>query len=84
MTPRWPSSSGSVCGDRLGGQREHVEGADQVDLDTVAYSAEVVHALLAEDPRGGADAGAVDRPCAAARRPSAGGDRRAADLRRVR
>ena len=59
MTPRWPCSSGSVRGDLLRRERQHVEGPDQVDPDDRREQLEVVHALLAQDPGRGADARAV-------------------------
>ena len=64
---------GLVLAHRRGRQAQHVEGADQVDLDHVGEELEVVGAALVGDPLGPADAGAADRdPQAAvgARRPA--------------
>ena len=52
---------GLVLAHRGGGEAEHVEGADQVDLDDVGEVLELVGAALAGDPLGPADAGAADR-----------------------
>ncbi len=58
----------------LGGERENVEGADQVDLDDRGVELQVM-CLLAEDAHGGANAGAVDQGAkrGTGTRPSHGG-----------
>ena len=60
-TPRSPSSSGSFSLIAAAARLQHVEGADQVDLDHLREHLEVVGAALVGDPLGPADAGAADR-----------------------
>ena len=52
---------GLVLAHRRRRQAQHVEGADQVDLDHVGEELEVVGAALVGDPLGPADPGAADR-----------------------
>ena len=59
MTPR-SSSDRLGLGDPLGGQPQHVEGADQVDLDDLPEAVQRERAVLAQRLDGVADAGAVD------------------------
>ncbi|MCY1534263.1 hypothetical protein D9M68_696270 [compost metagenome] len=50
-----------VAAHGLGGQAQHVEGADQVDVDDAGEALQAVHALAAEDLLRRADACAVDQ-----------------------
>ena len=59
MTPRSPFDRFGL-GDALGGQPQHVEGADQVDLDDLREDVQRERAVLAERLDRVADAGAVD------------------------
>ena len=61
QTPRSPSSSASFSFIAVAGQPQHVEGADQVDLDHVVEDLQVVRPLLAGGPLGPADPRAADR-----------------------
>ena len=79
---------GLVVAHRRRGEAQHVEGADQVDLDHLGEDLEVVGAALVGDPLGPADAGAADRdPQPAVVRAAAldrGGDGRRRRSRRSR
>ncbi len=70
MTPR-SSPIWFGLGDPLGAQPQHVEGADQVDLDHLAERVQREDAVLAQHPDRVAGAGAVDHD---AQRPQRLGD----------
>ena len=59
MTPR-SSPTRFGLGDALGGQPQHVEGADQVDPDHLLEPVQRERAVLGQRLDGVADAGAVD------------------------
>ena len=59
MTPR-SSPSGSLLGDALRRQPQHVERADQVDLDDLLEGVQRERAVLAQRLGGITDTGAVD------------------------
>ena len=60
----------------LGEQPQHVEGADQIDLDHLGELGQRVDAVLADDPRRAADAGAIHQNARGAVGRLALGDRR--------
>ena len=61
ITPRSPFVVGLVARHARGREPQHVEGADEVDLDDLAEPVEVVRVAVAvERPLGPADARAVD------------------------
>ena len=61
MTPRSPPASGSSSLGAGGDQADHVEGADQIDLDHLAEHVERVRSVLADRLQRDRDAGAVDQ-----------------------
>ena len=63
MTPRSPSSPGVFLGDGLGGKANHVEGADEVDIDGSREGFEAMRPFAAEQLFRGRDAGAVHQAC---------------------
>ena len=61
MTPRSPSVAGFFFGDGRGGEADHVESADEIDVDGLCEGVEAMRAVAADDFFRRRDAGAVDQ-----------------------
>ena len=52
--------AGVLFGDGRGGEADHIEGADEIDVDGARKGVEAMRTVAADDSLGGSDSGAVD------------------------